>query len=256
MVKILKYFFKTIILISILWLLLFGLIYATSLIDQKRTVDAIVVLGASQWNGTPSPVLKSRLDHAYDIYKEGYSDYIILTGGIAKGEKISESMVGKNYLKQKGVPQNKILIEEKGLTTSESLKKASDIIKENNFHKILFISNGYHMLRVKKIARDLDIKYAYSSPVSTKNTWKKMKYILIIICYAFASRNTAPRICPILSTMPKIGLISMKLQYIIVSDYYGVMGTYIQLGPRRCISEMGSFPLPGGAFLCGAQYWA
>lgn len=177
MIKILKYLFKAILFIFFLWGVLFAGIYATSLIDQKRSVDAIVVLGASQWNGYPSPVLKSRLDHAHELYKQGYARYIILTGGIARGESISESKVGLQYLKKKGVPGNKIFIEEKGLTTSESLKIASDIIKENNFDRILFISNGYHLLRIKKIARDLDIKYAYTSPVKTKDNWKKMKYI-------------------------------------------------------------------------------
>ncbi|NIP30021.1 MAG: hypothetical protein GTO02_07390 [Candidatus Dadabacteria bacterium] len=189
MVKVIKYFFSIILILIVLWIFLLAVIYINSFIDEKRTVDAIVVLGASQWNGKPSPVLKSRLDHAHEIYKQGFAEYIILTGGIAKGERISESKVGLMYLNRKGVPKSRIFIEEVGLTTSESLEKASNIIKQNNFNKVLFISNGYHMLRIKKIARDLDIKNAYGSPVKLKNKWKKMKYIfresLIFPIYIF-----------------------------------------------------------------------
>ncbi|MGH7885199.1 MAG: YdcF family protein [Thermodesulfobacteriota bacterium] len=178
MKKILKYFFITIFIFFLFWLFLLGGIYSTSFIDETRKVDAIVVLGASQWNGKPSPVLKSRLNHALKIYNEGYADYIILTGGIAEGDVKSESRVGKEYLRKNGVAENKILIEEKGLTTSESLKKAAGIIREKKFEKILVVSHGYHILRIKKIAKDLKIENVYASPVKVKNSWKKLRFML------------------------------------------------------------------------------
>lgn len=164
--------------ILLFWLFLLGGIYSNSTNDETRKVDAIVVLGASQWNGRPSPALKSRLNRALDIYNKGFADYIILTGGIAKGDFTSESRVGKEYLHGKGVPLNKILIEEKGLNTSESLIKAASIIKENNFETILFVSHGYHIMRVKKIARGLKIENVYASPVNIQDNWKKIRFML------------------------------------------------------------------------------
>ncbi len=178
MKKAIKYFFISIFLVFLLWLFLLGGIYSNSFIDETRKVDAIVVLGASQWNGKPSPALKSRLNHALKIYNEGYADFIILTGGIAKGDVISESRVGKKYLNKNGVPNKKILIEEHGLTTSESLNKAAEIIRERNFENILVVSHGYHILRVKEIARGLKIENVYASPVKVKDNWKKLRFML------------------------------------------------------------------------------
>lgn len=178
MKKTLKYFFISVFIIFLLWLFLLGGIYSTSFIDETRKVDAIVVLGASQWNGRPSPALKSRLNHALNIYNEGYANYIILTGGIAKGDVTSESRVGKEYLVKNGVPEKKIFIEEEGLTTSESLNKAAEIIRERNFKNILVVSHGYHILRVKEIARGLNIENVYASPVKVKDTWKKLRFML------------------------------------------------------------------------------
>ena len=104
-----------------LWIFLLANIYINSKTQDRDKVDAIVVLGASQWNGRPSPALQARLDHAYDLYKADVADYVILTGGIAKGDTISESRVGKNYLNKKGIPNSGIIIEEEGKNTKESL---------------------------------------------------------------------------------------------------------------------------------------
>lgn len=176
--KVLKFFVLTVLSVFLLWLLLLGGIYTNSYIDETRKVDAIVVLGASQWNGRPSPALESRLNRALEIYRAGFADYIILTGGIAKGDFTSESRVGKKYLQRKGVPENRILIEEKGLNTSESLVKAAAIIRKNNFETVLFVSHGYHIMRVKKIARGLKIENVYASPVKVKDSWKKIRFML------------------------------------------------------------------------------
>ena len=176
--KFFKFFLITLFSILLFWLFLLGGIYSNSTIDETRKVDAIVVLGASQWNGRPSPALESRLNHALDIYRKGFAEYIILTGGIAKGDVTSESRVGKKYLHSKGVPENKILIEEKGLNTSESLIKAANIIRDKNFETVLFVSHGYHIMRVKKIAKGLKIENIYASPVKVKDNWKKIRFML------------------------------------------------------------------------------
>lgn len=164
--------------ILFLWIFLLGNIYINSKTQDRNKVDAIVVLGASQWNGRPSPALKARLDHAYELYKANVSDYIVLTGGIAKGDTESESKVGKKYLNKKGVPNRSIIIEEEGKNTKESLKKVSEIKNKHNFKDILFVSHGYHIYRIKKIAADYDMGDVYSSSVEIKDPERKLKLIL------------------------------------------------------------------------------
>jgi len=175
--------------IIFLWVFLISNIYINSKSQDRKSVDAIVVLGASQWNGRPSPALKARLDHALELYKANVANYIVLTGGIAKGDTISESRVGKNYLNKRGIANSKIIIEEDGKTTKESLKKVSEIKKRYNFKNILFVSHGYHIYRIKKIAADYDMGNVYSSAVEIKDPERKFKLIfkesLITILYIF-----------------------------------------------------------------------
>lgn len=173
-----KLFSIVILAIVLFWAVLIFNIYQNSLTNDNQKVDAIVVLGASQWNGRPSPVLKARLDHAHELYKKDVADYIVLTGGMAKGDNISESKVGKNYLSKKGVPRSRILIEEKGRTTKESLKNIKDIINSYKFDRILFVSHGYHLYRVKKIAKDNNMNEIYVSAVEVKDKELKFKYII------------------------------------------------------------------------------
>ena len=145
-------------LIIILLIVLGGLIvkiYSQSNIDEAQIADAIVVLGASQWNGEPSPVFKARLDHAFYLYNQNLSSNVILTGGIGKGETISESQVGKNYLAGAGINEKDIFIEEIGHTSLQSLNEVVKILKEQNLNSIILVSDGFHMMRPKKMTKDL-----------------------------------------------------------------------------------------------------
>ncbi|MBU4332567.1 YdcF family protein [Patescibacteria group bacterium] len=156
-------------------------IYYHSGIDNAKEADAIVVLGASQWNGTPSPVLKARLDQAYLLYQKGYAPNIILTGGIGREENISESQVGKNYLIKKGLREEAILIEEKAHTSWQSLNQVAQIVQTNNFDSIILVSDGFHLMRLKKMAKDLNLK-AFAFPVQespiAQNKLEKFKYVI------------------------------------------------------------------------------
>ena len=156
-------------------------IYSQSAINEVQKADAIVVLGAAQWNGNPSPVFKSRLDHALNLYKSDYASKIILTGGIGKEESTSESSVGKKYLIQKGVGESVIYIEEQGHTTWQSLNQVAQIIKNQNLDSVILVSDGFHMMRLKKMSKDLNIK-SLASPVKNSLIGKakmvEFKYIL------------------------------------------------------------------------------
>ncbi|MDP3015159.1 MAG: YdcF family protein [bacterium] len=166
-------------LIYYVWLIV--KIYNQINIDEAQKAEAVVVLGASQWNNQPSPVLKTRLDYALSLYNQGLSSKIILTGGVGKGEIISESQVGKDYLIEKGVDSQNIFIEEKGHTSWQSLNQVAQILKEQNLNSIILVSDGFHMMRLNKMAKDLGIQ-AYGSrviesPIS-KSKITEFKYIV------------------------------------------------------------------------------
>ncbi len=149
-------------------------------IDDAQKADAIVVLGATQWNGNPSPVLKARLDHAYTLFEKGFSSKFILTGGIGKKESISESQAGKDYLIKNGVDSGSIFIEENGRTSLESLREVARILEKQNFKSIILVSDGFHMMRIKKMVKDLGIE-AFASPVKKNiisSNYVKLKYIM------------------------------------------------------------------------------
>jgi len=164
-------------------------IYHYANIDNARKVDAIVVMGAAQWNGSPSPILKARLDHAFALYKKGFFSTFILTGGIGEKENISEARVGKDYLIQNGVDRKNIFMEESGTTSLQSLIAVKSIIREQNFKSIILVSDGFHIMRIKKMAKDLEIK-AFASPVKESiisSNYVKFKYgmreIFVFVLY-------------------------------------------------------------------------
>lgn len=131
--------------------------------DDVRSAGAAIVLGAAQWNGTPSPVLGARLDHALDLYKRGYVSHIILTGGVGPGDTTSEAAAGKQYLVARGLPAEALLLDEHGATTWESLRDSAVLVRANGIGAVLLVSDPFHMLRSLKMARDLGL-VAYGSP--------------------------------------------------------------------------------------------
>lgn len=174
----LKIVFIPLLIVTVLWVGLVIRIYMDSITDERQKADAVIVLGASQWNGKPSPAFRSRLERAYSIFKEGYVKYVVLTGGVASGETISESAVGKKYLVRKGIPTSVILMEEKGRNTFESMKAVEPIIKQKDIRVVILVSHGYHLYRAKQIAKDIDIEKVFISAVPIKNERKKLKSIL------------------------------------------------------------------------------
>jgi len=141
-------------------------IWQVGQVDGRRHVDAIVVLGAAQYNGRPSGALAARLDHAIELYKEGDAPYLITTGGKLPGDNYTEAQTGFNYATKRGVPASAILMENTGGTTLESLRNVRAIFDAHGFHTALFVSDRSHMLRVLRLAQDLGIE-AWSSPTET-----------------------------------------------------------------------------------------
>lgn len=178
---------KKLISIAIIILILAGFIgliikiYIQSNINEDRNTDAIVVMGASQWSGRPSPALQARLNHALFLYNQNLAPKIILTGGVGDGQKLSESQVGKNYLINKDINNQIILTEEIGRTSWQSLIEVKKILNEQDLDSVILVSNGFHMMRLKKMSKDLRIK-AFTSPVKespiNKGSIEEFRYII------------------------------------------------------------------------------
>lgn len=137
--------------------------------DTRHHADAIVVLGAAQYNGRPSPVLAARLDHAIDLYLAGYADYFVVTGGKLAGDRYTEAASERTYALARGVPASAILAETTGRTTLESMQHVQALFQQNGLHTAVFVSDRTHMLRVLRLAADQGIE-AWSSPTDTSPT--------------------------------------------------------------------------------------
>ena len=134
--------------------------------DGRRHVDAIVVLGAAQYNGRPTAVLAARLDHAIDLYKQGFAPYLVTTGGKLQGDNYTEAQTGFRYATARGVPASAILMETTGSDTLESIENVRAIFDAHDLHTALFVSDRSHMLRVLRMAQDQGIA-AWASPTDT-----------------------------------------------------------------------------------------
>jgi len=134
--------------------------------DDRQDADAIVVLGAAQYDGRPSPVFQARIDHAVDLYQAGIARYLIMTGGKAVGDRTTEAATARAVAISRGVPASAILSEDVGRTTLESLDGVSALLREHQLASAVFVSDRTHMLRVLRIARDEGIA-AYGSPTAT-----------------------------------------------------------------------------------------
>jgi uncharacterized SAM-binding protein YcdF (DUF218 family) len=135
--------------------------------DDSRPADAIVVLGAAQWNGVPSPLFKRRLDHAIELYHDGIAPVLIVTGG--KGRELditTEAEAAEEYAIAHGVPKTAILSEDRGTNTLESLRGVDAVLSDHGLHSAVLVSNRTHMLRSLRMARDLGIE-AFGSPTTT-----------------------------------------------------------------------------------------
>jgi uncharacterized SAM-binding protein YcdF (DUF218 family) len=134
--------------------------------DENHSADAIVVLGAAQYDGDPSPIFKARLDQAVYLYGEGFSRVVIVTGGKQAGDRFTESEAGASYLVSLGVPVDAILNENQGRTTLESLRGVREMALDRGIDSVLLVSDPMHSERLKRIAIDLDFDEAYTSPAS------------------------------------------------------------------------------------------
>jgi len=131
--------------------------------DEAQNADVILVLGAAEYRGRPSPVLRARLDHALDLYNEHLAPLILTTGGAGGDPVYTEGGVGRSYLMSRGVPSEAIIVESEAESTVESTSMAGEIMHRMGLRSVIVVSDGYHIYRVKRMlqARGLSV---YGSP--------------------------------------------------------------------------------------------
>jgi len=158
--------------------------------DDAHAADAIVILGAAQYNGHPSPVLKARLDHALELYSAGYARTIITTGSYGPDPNFSEAHVGTEYLTQQGVNAGSIITEQGSGTTRDSIRAAVALMQSNGWTSALVVSDGFHLYRVKRMLEDAGV-VTYTSPAPnspieshpTQRYWHSLREVLLFTAY-------------------------------------------------------------------------
>jgi uncharacterized SAM-binding protein YcdF (DUF218 family) len=132
--------------------------------QEVHTADAIVVFGAAEYSGRPSPVLRARLDHAFDLYQQRLAPVVITTGGAASDPNYSEGGVGRDYLMHRGIPERSLIAETQGHDTSESAERVAVIMRANGLHSCIAVSDAYHVFRIRKLLEYEGVSPVYTAP--------------------------------------------------------------------------------------------
>ena len=150
----------------VVYLVSFTYVVRTGADDQRQATDAIVVLGAAQYDGRPSPVLESRLDHALVLYQQGLAPIIVLTGGVGTGDTTSEALVGMRYLESHNIPAADLEVLPEGRAIGSSREALDRWLADEGLETVTLVSDPFHMARLRLEANRLDM-VAYTSPTRT-----------------------------------------------------------------------------------------
>jgi uncharacterized SAM-binding protein YcdF (DUF218 family) len=133
-------------------------------LQELQAADAIIVFGAAEYAGRPSPVLRARLDHAFDLFRRGIAPVVITTGGAASDPSFSEGGVGRDYLEHRGIPERNLIAETQGSDTAQSAVRVAVIMRANGLHSCVAVSDAYHEFRIKKLLEHEGIGPVYVAP--------------------------------------------------------------------------------------------
>jgi len=151
-----------------------GAIQRQSTIDEARSADVIVVLGAAEYRGRPSPVLEARLNHALFLYREGLAPRILTTGGAGGDPRFTEGEVARAYLSKHDIPSEAVIVESEGDSTVYSTAAAAEIMRRLNLHSCIVVSDGYHIYRVKKMLESEGMAvYGSPRPSEPREDWRE-----------------------------------------------------------------------------------
>src|SRR5437588_5091876 len=149
-------------------------------LQQLHKADAIIVFGAAEYAGRPSPVFKARLDHAFDLYRMGLAPLVITTGGAGEDPNYSEGGVGRDYLARRGIPEQNLIAETQGADTAQSAARVAVILRTNGMHSCLAVSDEYHVFRIQKLLEHEGIQ-VYVAPrrdSRPRSRWQRMMAVL------------------------------------------------------------------------------
>lgn len=167
---------------ALLWVASVLAVIVAGLWQNERSADAIIVLGAAQYQGRPSPVLQARLDHAIDLYHRGLAPRIIFTGGLGRGDTITEAEASRRYALRHDVPAAAIMMEREGVTSAQSVRAAAALMAAADLESALLVSDSYHMLRLELLARRSHIvpyrAPAPNAPIDLASRRKRWEYVL------------------------------------------------------------------------------
>lgn len=149
-------------------------IWRQSIVDEARAADVIIVLGAAEYRGRPSPVLRARLEHALELYRQGLAPRILTTGGAGGDPVHTEAEVARSWLAKQGVPSEAILVEDQSASTAHSTAAAAEIMRRMGLKSAIVVSDGYHIFRVKKMLefRGLNV-YGSPRPDEPTGHWRE-----------------------------------------------------------------------------------
>jgi uncharacterized SAM-binding protein YcdF (DUF218 family) len=151
--------------VACVWIMSLALVIVWERLDTRTPAHAIVVLGAAQYDGKPSPVLRARVDHAVDLWQRGLAPLLIMTGGRGTGDTTTEAAVERRYAMRRGVPDSAILVEPESRSTRESLRNVAAMIR-NESKEVILVSDPFHMLRLSILARRFGLR-PRTSPTRT-----------------------------------------------------------------------------------------
>ncbi len=147
--------------------------------DEARPADVIVVFGAAEYAGHPSPVFRARLDHAVTLYSRGIAPYLIITGGSGRDPQFSEGSVGRDYLEARGISERYLIAETQGENTAESAERVAVIMRANGMRTCVAVSDPYHLFRIKRLLQRQGIAtYASPRPYSFQGWWINIGHVI------------------------------------------------------------------------------
>lgn len=149
-------------------------------LQQTKHADAIIVFGAAEYSGRPSPVYRARLDHAFDLYQAGLAGLVITTGGAGQDPSFSEGGVGRDYLIRRGIPEDHLIAETQGSDTAQSASRVGVILRTNRLTTCIAVSDEYHVFRIQKLLQREGVKvYVAPRPGSRpRSRWQRLVAVL------------------------------------------------------------------------------
>ncbi len=148
--------------------------------QELHPADAIVVFGAAEYAGRPSPVFRARLDHAYDLFQQKLAPVVLTTGGAGADPSFSEGGVGRDYLSRRGIPERSLIAETQGFDTASSAQRVAVIMRANGMRSCLAVSDAYHVFRIRKLLENQGLKvYVAPRPDSRPHSlWQRVTAVL------------------------------------------------------------------------------